>query len=87
MPKRKVSTSKELLAALGDGVAEITVTGTLSGMGSLRLPPGVGLAGGTLVFGARGLILSADNALEEIDIECPAQEIAIANEVKLTWAH
>ena len=56
-------------------------------MGRLRLPPGVGLAGGTLVFGARGLILSADNALEEIDIECPAQEIAIANEVKLTWAH
>ena len=44
MPKRKVSTSKELLAALDNGVTDITVTGTLSGMGSLRLPPGVGLA-------------------------------------------
>jgi hypothetical protein len=33
------------------------------------------------VFGARGLVLSADNALEEIDITCPAHEIPIANEV------
>jgi hypothetical protein len=81
MPTRKVSTSKELLAALDNSVTEITVSGTLSGMGSLRLPPGVGLAGGTLVFGARGLVLSADNSLEEIDIKCPAQEIAIATEV------
>jgi hypothetical protein len=28
-----------------------------------------------------GLVLSADNALEEIGIKCPAHEIAIANEV------
>jgi hypothetical protein len=81
MPTRKVSTSKELVAALDNGVTEIAVTGTLSGMGNLRLPPGVGLAGGTLVFGARGLVLSADNSPEEIDIKCPAQEIAMGNEV------
>jgi hypothetical protein len=37
MSNRKVSTSKELLAALDDAVTEITVTGTLLGMGSLRL--------------------------------------------------
>jgi hypothetical protein len=80
MSKRKVATPQELLAAIDDAVTEITVVGPISGLASLRLPPGVRLAGGSLVFGARGLVLSSDNTLEDVDITCPAHDIAITND-------
>lgn len=79
MSQKTVSTSAELLAALGDGGRDIRVVGTLRGMPSLLLPPGVCLSGGVLAFGANGLVLSTDNHLDDIDVRCPPQEVAIGN--------
>jgi hypothetical protein len=77
--KSTVSTPEELLAALDRGSRDIQIVGVLEGMPSLRLPAGFSLSGGRLVFGARGLILSGDNKLWDIEIDCPAHEIAIGN--------
>ena len=79
MTERAVSTPAELLGALDDGPAVIRVTGILKGMPSIRLPPGTSLAGGTLMFGAKGVVLSTDNRLEDVEIDCPPHEVAISN--------
>jgi hypothetical protein len=78
--QRTVSTTGELLSAIEDRVDEIRILGTLSGMASLRLPPGARLAGGTLMFGARGVVLSSDNSLDNVEIVCPSHEVAVAND-------
>ena len=79
MAERTVSTPTELLDALEDGPADIRVIATLKGMPSIRLPPGTNLAGGTLIFSAKGVVLSSDNRLEDVRIDCPAHEVAIGN--------
>lgn len=79
MTEWTVSTPTELLGALEGGRGDIRVAGELRGMPSIKLPPGTRLVGGRLIFGARGLVLSADNRLEDIDIDCPPYEVAIGN--------
>jgi hypothetical protein len=74
-----VSTAAELLGALGERRGEIRIDGVLHGMPSIKLPPGTRLVGGKLTFGAKGLVLSADNRLDDIDIDCPPHEVAIGN--------
>jgi hypothetical protein len=74
-----VSTPAELLGALEEGRGNIRVVGVLQGMPSVKLPTGTKLTGGKLIFGARGVVLSVDNRLEDIDIECPLHEVAIGN--------
>jgi hypothetical protein len=75
-----VASAAELLGALGDGAREIRIVGTIVGMPSIRLQPGVKLVGGSLVFGARGVVLSSDNLLQDIEIRCPAHELAVTND-------
>jgi hypothetical protein len=74
-----VSTAAELLGALEERRGEIRIDGALHGMPSIKLPPGTRLVGGRLIFGAKGLVLSADNRLDDIDIDCPPYEVAIGN--------
>lgn len=49
----------QLNEALASGAREIEVAGTLRGMPSVTLPPGVGMRGGELIFGAKGLRLTS----------------------------
>jgi hypothetical protein len=74
-----VSTPAELLGALEARRRDIRVVGVLQGMPSITLPPGTRLAGGRLIFGARGVVLSADNRLEDVEIDCPPHEVAVGN--------
>ena len=80
---RTVGTVEELLGALRDGEKKIELTTTLSGMGSLMLPPGVSLRGGGLEFGAKGLRLSSNNTIENLSVTVPDHEIAIYNDVSV----
>jgi len=75
-----VRTAGELLGALADGARRIIVRNEISRLACLRLPPGVHLEGGSLVFGARGIVLSTDNELSGIVIDCPEHEVAIGND-------
>jgi hypothetical protein len=77
---RSIADPTELLRALEDGVGEIHVEGTVQGMPSIRLAPGTRLLGGKLVFSARGVVLSCDNSLEDLVVECPSGEVAIGND-------
>ncbi|GAA4038084.1 hypothetical protein GCM10023063_23960 [Arthrobacter methylotrophus] len=70
----------QLSEALAEGATEIEVSGTLKGMPSLTLPPGVALRGGELVFGAKGLRLTRDNSIENITVRTSAHELAIYND-------
>jgi hypothetical protein len=44
---------------------------------------GVRLRGGTLEFGAKGVRLTADNALEDVTIRCPGHEAAVLNDTSV----
>jgi hypothetical protein len=77
--QRSVGSPTELLHALDEGYHDIRVVGTLQGMPSIRLPPGASLNGGRLMFGAKGLVLSSDNRLEDIEVICPSHEVAVGN--------
>ena len=81
MSEQPVSTPAELLGALVEGRRDIRVVGVLHGMASIKLPPGTRLVGGRLDFGARGLVLSADNRLEDVEVNCPPHEVAIGNTI------
>ena len=83
MAWRTVGTVDELLGALRDGAQKIELTTTLSGLGSITLPPGVSLRGGGLEFGAKGLRLSSDNTVENLSVTVPEHEIAIYNDVSV----
>lgn len=80
---RTVGTVEELLGALRDGERKIELTTTLTGMGSLMLPPGVSLRGGGLEFGAKGLRLSSNNTIENLSVTVPDHEIAIYNDTSV----
>lgn len=73
-----VASADALLQALHDGHMDITIDGTVTGMPSLTLPPGVTLRGGRLVFGGRGIRLTTDNILTNLTVETPDQEVAIS---------
>src|SRR5919108_5938149 len=59
-----VATAGELIDALRSGVRDIEVRGTLHGLTTLVLGPGVALRGGTLQFETGGLCLTRDNSLD-----------------------
>ena len=71
MAHATVASAAELLGALGDGIHDIRIVGTIAGTPSIRLQPGVMLRGGSLVFGARGVVSSTDNTLEDMEIRVP----------------
>ena len=76
----QVSNVEQLNEALASGAAQIEISGTLKGMPSVALPPGVSLRGGELVFGGMGLRLSSDNSVENVTIRTSLQELAIYND-------
>jgi hypothetical protein len=76
----QVSTVAELNEALASGAKEIEISGTLKGMPSITLPPGVALRGGELVFGAKGLQLTGDNTIENLTVRTALHELAIYND-------
>jgi len=76
----RVGNVGELTQALAAGSAKIEVTGTLRGMPSVTLPPGVSLRGGTLGFGAKGLRLTSNNTVQDITITTAPHEAAIYND-------
>lgn len=75
-----VSDVAQLNEALASGVNEIEISGTLKGMPSVTMPPGVALRGGELVFGAKGLRLTQDNSVENVTVRTPLHELAIYND-------
>jgi len=78
----KVSSAAELVDALA--VADnIEVDGSLAGMPMITLRPGVGLRGGTLRFGAKGVRLTSDNLLEDVTVIVPDWEVAIGNDTAI----
>ena len=76
----QVSNVAQLNEALASGATQIEVSGTLQGMPSVTLPPGVALRGGELVFGGKGLRLSSDNTVEDVTIRTSLQELAVYND-------
>jgi hypothetical protein len=62
---------------------DIVVDGTVSGMPMISLLPGARLHGGTLCFGAKGIRLSSDNALEDVTVIVPDREVAIFNDTSV----
>ncbi|HEY5224461.1 MAG TPA: hypothetical protein VIJ18_15605 [Microbacteriaceae bacterium] len=83
---RVVKDSEELQAAVRDGVTAIVVVGTISGMPRVVLAPGVSLSGGRLEFGSKGVLLTRDNTLENIEIVVPEHEVAIyADTARADW--
>jgi hypothetical protein len=79
----RASTAAELADAVRRQVPAIEVEGTLGGMPMVTLAPGVRLRGGTLEFGAKGVRLTADNALEDVTIRCPGHEAAVLNDTSV----
>lgn len=80
MSTMAVRTAEELIAAAATPGVRIEVEGTVTGIPSITLLPGTTLHGGTLVFGARGVRLTRDNALEGVTISAPAYETAVSND-------
>ena len=84
---REASTAEDLLAALADpAVQRITVTANLSELPTLALQSGQALLGGVarpilrFAAGQDGVRLSADNALEELDLVTDPDCCAVCND-------
>jgi hypothetical protein len=80
---RLVTTASELLDAVESGCEEITVRGTVDGVPTLTLAPGVRLRGGTLRFAEQGLSLTRDNELEGVTVLTADDEVAILNDTSV----
>ena len=87
--ERSVATAAELVAAASDkAVLDIVVTADLTGLPTLRLPPGKTLRGAstniTLRFAAGhdGLQLSTDNQVENIELHVDVDRRAIFNDTR-----
>ena len=78
----KVTSPAELLDALATA-DDIDVDGSLTGMPMITLRAGVTLRGGTLRFGAKGVRLTSDNALEDVTVIVPDWEVAIGNDTAI----
>lgn len=83
---REVSTPEDLLTALADpAIRRITVTANLSGLPTLALQSGQALLGGVprpvlrFASGQDGVRLSADNAVEELDLLTDPDRCAVCN--------
>jgi hypothetical protein len=71
-----VTSAAELLDALATA-DDIEIDGSLSGMPAITLRPGVSLRGGLLRFGAKGVLLTSGNRLEDVTVIVPDSEVAI----------
>lgn len=78
-----VGSATELTDALASGASQITIAGTIFGLPSLTLPPGVSLRGGALAFGAKGLCLTRDNKVSEIRTTTAEHEVALYNDTSI----
>lgn len=67
-----VRDAAELKSALDEGASVIEVTGTVTGSPGITLPPGTTLKGGRLEFGAKGIRLTRNNTLSDIEVWCPS---------------
>jgi hypothetical protein len=76
-----VSSAAALVDACSRDGARIEIHGALSGMGMIRVAPGVHLRGGELQFGAKGLQLTRDNVLEGVSVQTVEHEPAILNDL------
>ncbi|MDA8285484.1 MAG: hypothetical protein M0Z42_19785 [Actinomycetota bacterium] len=74
---RVVKDAAELQAAIADGVKLIEVSGTIGGSPRVVLAPGVTLRGGRLEFGSKGILMTRDNTVFDIEIAVPEHEVAI----------
>jgi hypothetical protein len=79
----QVTNVAELTEALASEATGIEINGTLKGMPSLTLPPGMSLRGGTLEFGAKGLQLTRNNSVEDVTITTSVQEVALYNDTSV----
>lgn len=83
---RVVSTAEQLQVAIADGVQAIEVAGTIKGAPRVVLAPGVSLRGGRLDFGSKGVMLTRDNTLENVEVVVPEHEVAIyADTTQTDW--
>jgi hypothetical protein len=80
---RVVTTASELAEAIDAGAQAIEVKGILRGMPMITLHPGTRLRGGTLEFGAKGLRLTSDNAIEDVTVRTADHEVAILNDTSV----
>ena len=78
-----VANAAELAEALGAGVRDIVIEGTITGSPMITVPPGVTLRGGTLRFGAKGVRLTANNTLEGVTVLTADDEVAILNDTSV----
>jgi hypothetical protein len=83
---RVVKDAEELQAAVTNGVKLIEISGTIKGAPRVVLAPGVSLRGGRLEFGSKGVLLTQDNTVEDIEVVVPEHEIAIyADTTQTDW--
>jgi hypothetical protein len=80
----RVSSVAELMDALAS-TDDIEVNGSLTGMPTISLRPGVSLRGGSLRFGAKGIRLSSDNRIEDVTVIVPDWELAIFNDTAASF--
>ncbi|WP_051518284.1 hypothetical protein [Intrasporangium chromatireducens] len=78
-----VTDAPGLAEAIGAGVGEIVVEGTITGSPSVTLPPGTTLRGGELAFTAKGVRLNRDNTLRDITITTTPYEVAVYNDTSV----
>jgi hypothetical protein len=67
-----------------DGVQAIEVSGTIKGAPRVVLAPGVSLRGGRLEFGSKGVMLTRDNTVGDIEVVVPEHEVAIYADITQT---
>ena len=86
----RVSDASALQDAIQRRVPHIVVEGEISAMPMITLVEGQRLSGGTLRFGASGVRLTRNNALEGVTIVSPEHERAILNDTSVpdfgTWS-
>ena len=83
---RIVKDAQELQAAIDDGARVIEISGAISGSPRIVLAPGVTLRGGRLEFGSKGVMLTRDNTLEDVQVVVPEHEVAIyADTTQQDW--
>lgn len=87
--ERTISSADDLNSALADAtISELVVTGTLSGLQTIRLPPGFNLRGrdaATLRFlsGHDGVQLTSDNLVEGVEIATDVEHCAVFNDTSV----
>lgn len=79
----RVNDLEGFLGAVRNGTTHIELVGTLKGMPSVTLPPGVAVRGGELIFGAKGLRLTSNNSVQDITVITMPHEVAIYNDTSV----